>query len=95
MALSEISNPSVSMIIRYGSNIERLLRRITSHKRCAELMKKFELDGKLSEKLYQFTKMKGDDLNEKLKSDKKEEVLRMINELISLLKQVIKESQNN
>ncbi len=51
MALSEISNPSVSMIIRYGSNVERLLRRITSPERCEDLMKKFELDGKLSEKL--------------------------------------------
>jgi|GEM_PF-1263732 len=54
MAYEEVSDPSVSMIIRYGSNVERLLRRITSPKRCEELMKKFELDGKLSENLYKF-----------------------------------------
>lgn len=42
MAETEISCPSVSMIIRYGSNVERLLRMITSPERCAELMEKFE-----------------------------------------------------
>lgn len=49
MALEEISSPSISMIIRYWSNVERNLRKITTPERCDELMKKFEFDWKIFE----------------------------------------------
>lgn len=49
MATSEVDSPSVSMIIRYWSNVERLIRMISSSERCRELMTKFEGDWKILE----------------------------------------------
>lgn len=90
MAYEEVSDPSVSMIIRYGSNVERLLRRITSPKRCEELMKKFELDGKLSENLYKFIhlpELKSQGWNISIKNNEN------INKILENLIQSIEETQ--
>lgn len=90
MALSEISDPSVSMIIRYGSNVERLLRRITNPERCEELMKKFELDGKLAENLYKFIhlpELKSQGWNISIKNNEN------INKILKNLIQSIEETQ--
>lgn len=74
MATSEFSSSSISMIIRYGSNVERLLRRTTWPERCSELMKKFETDGQLCEKLEKLKNSENEAGIQKIK-DKLESVI--------------------
>lgn len=61
MALDEISSPSISMIIRYWSNVERNLRKITTPERCSELMRTFEFDWKIIEIWMKYFYNKNDD----------------------------------
>lgn len=70
MATSEVSSPSVSMIIRYWSNVERVLREITSPERCAELMHKFEFEWTLLEAWEKYLTWASPDLSQFIEATK-------------------------